>query len=127
MTETTSASLASGTVLVFKAQKKGTRTRRGARPRYYYPREALEQPFFTVTGRGEKLPSGLHLSMLASGEFKSQIELLLSQLSNEGFDVSGPEAEFRAMREIIQRFDYELSELISGAHKIRNEFTEASM
>lgn len=92
----------SGTVLPFKPRTAGKRPRRGARARYFYPREALEQDHFTLGGTGMRYFATLNLSMLASGEFQSQIALLLSQLTNDGFDVSGPEAEYRAMLDAVR-------------------------
>src|SRR5437899_13061777 len=89
----------SARILMFKPRTGGKRPRRGARARYFYPRQALEQDHFTRGGTGQKYFATLALFMLASDKFESQIALLLSQLTNEGFDVSGPEAEYRAMRD----------------------------
>jgi hypothetical protein len=51
--------------------------------------------------------------MLANPDFESQLSLLLAQLVNEGFDVSGPMAEFNAMRDIIRGIDGAIAGLLS--------------
>ena len=111
-------------VLRFKPRAGGKRRQRGTRARYFYPREALEQPYFTVNGYGEKFPSPLGMSILSNEKFESQIALLLSQLTNEGFDVSGPEAEFRAMREVIRNASNKLDELERWAMAWKRAWTQ---
>jgi hypothetical protein len=115
-----------GVVLRFKPRAGGKRRQRGTRARYFYPREALEQPHFTVNGYGEKFPSPLGMSILTNEKFESQIALLLSQLTNEGFDVSGPEAEFRAMREVIRNASNKLDELEQWAMAWKHVWTQPS-
>lgn len=71
------------------------------RPRYHFPREVLEQDQFTLLGNGNRIVASLAIGMLSSEKFDSPLAALLSQLSNDGCDVTACEAEFRAMREIV--------------------------
>lgn len=105
---------ARGSVLLFKACTNRSRPKKGVRAKYFYPLEALDQDYFCKLGNGMKIPARLSLSMLGDDKFQSQIGLLLAQLSNEGYDVSGAEEEFRAMRRVIQRHGKEMEGLISG-------------
>lgn len=95
-------SSSASTVLLFKPQRGGKRPSRGKRARYFYPWAALDQAYFCCGGDGRRYFPTLSLSMLADENFQSQIALLLSQLTNEGFDVSGPEAEYRAMLDAVR-------------------------
>ena len=113
-----------GVVLRFKPRAGGKYRQRGHRARYFYPREALEQPYFCVNIYGHKFPNQLGLSCLSNEKFESQIALLLSQLANEGFDVSGPEAELRAMREVIRNAARKIDELEQRAMSWKHDVTD---
>lgn len=112
---------ASGSVLLFKARTNRSRPKKGVRAKYFYPLEALDQDYFCKLGDGRKIPAQLSLSMLGDDKFQSQIGLLLAQLSNEGYDVSGAEEEFAAMRRVIQRHEKDMEGLISGLYALHRK------
>lgn len=91
------------------------------RAKYFYPIEALDQDYFCKLGNGTKIPAKLHLGMLGNDKFQSLIDLLLVQLSNDGYDVSGAEEELRAMRQVIQQYGKELGGLIDGLYALNNK------
>lgn len=79
-------------------------------PRYHFPSELLEQKHFTAAisnGRtaaatsNSRTAASLSLSMLANPRFVSPLGDLLAKLRADGHDVSGCEAEYLSMKQVL--------------------------
>lgn len=78
-------------------------------PRYHYPRNMLEQPYFTYPGTGKVT---LRLSMLANTtQYVSPLMALLNQLRSDGHEVTAAFDEAVAMRTALIQADKDIEEI----------------
>lgn len=76
---------------------------------YHYPRNMLDQPYFTSPDSGK---ATIRMAMLADTEqFVSPLMALLNQLRSEGHDVTAPFDEAVAMRSILANADKCIEEI----------------
>jgi len=76
---------------------------------YHYPRNMLDQPYFTLPSSGK---ATIRMAMLSDTEqFVSPLMALLNQLRSEGHDVTAPFDEAVAMRSILANADKCIEEI----------------
>lgn len=76
--------------------------------RYHYPRNLLNQPYFTSPVTGE---ATLNASMIAHPTYVSPLMGLLNQLRSEGHEVTAPFDEALAMRNAVIKTEQVLDEI----------------
>ena len=70
---------------------------------YHYPRNMLDQPYFTSPKSGK---ARLNIAMLGdTAHYVSPLMALLNQIRSEGHDIAAPFEEAVAMRAAIQQAD----------------------
>lgn len=82
--------------------------------RYHYPRNLLNQPYFSSPQTGE---ATLNASMIAHPTYVSPLMALLNQMRSEGHEVTAPFDEALAMRNAVIKTEHVLDEISSMAMK----------
>lgn len=90
--------------------------------KYHYPRNLLNQPYFTSPKTGE---TTLNISVLTSGTYVSPLMALLNQMRSEGHEVTAPFDEALALRKALIKSGKVLDDIQTQALMARHRSAES--